>query len=177
MAKSETIWCMTEFRSPEPIETANLIRRALTDVTRRMRSLRPDHAISGSKLSLLGRLVRADRPMTATELAALERLQPQSLTRIIADLEAASLIERRPRDNDRRQLDIAITPAGVEVIRAHAHARNMWLADAMEKRLTPAERAILVLAAELLDRVADHDGPELPAESPPADRPVSSGTR
>jgi DNA-binding MarR family transcriptional regulator len=168
---------MSEFTSPEPIETANLIRRALADFTRRMRSLRPNQEISASKLSLLGRLIRADRPLTATELAALERLQPQSLTRIIAELETDRLIERRPRENDRRQLDIAITPTGVEVIQAHAHARNVWLADAMEKKLTPAERAILVLAAELLDRMADHDGPELPAEPTPMDRPVSSGTR
>jgi len=155
---------MNEFRGPEPIETANLIRRALADFARRMRSLRPDHEISTSKLSLLGRLVRAGRPMTATELAALERLQPQSLTRIIADLEADGLIERKPRESDRRQLDIAITPAGAEMIRVHAHARNVWLADAMEKKLTPAERAILVLAAELLDRMADHESGALSAE-------------
>jgi len=177
MAKFEKIWRMTEFRSPEPIETANLIRRALTDVTRRMRSLRPDQEISASKLSLLGRLVRADRPMTATELAALERLQPQSLTRIIADLEAERLIERRPRESDRRQLDIAITPAGAELIRVHAYARNAWLADAMDKKLTRAERAILVLAAELLDRISDHDGTGLTAEPMSEDRPASSGTR
>jgi DNA-binding MarR family transcriptional regulator len=177
MAKSEKVWRMTEFRLPEPIETANLIRRALADFTRRMRSLRPNQEISASKLSLLGRLIRADRPLTATELAALERLQPQSLTRIIAELETDRLIERRPRENDRRQLDIAITRTGVEVIQAHAHARNVWLADAMEKKLTPAERAILVLAAELLDRMADHDGPELPVEPTPMDRHVSSGTR
>jgi DNA-binding MarR family transcriptional regulator len=149
---------MSEFTSPEPIETANLIRRALADFTRRMRSLQPDQEVSASKLSLLGRLVRADRTMTATELAALERLQPQSLTRIIADLEADGLIERKPRESDRRQLDIAITPAGADLIRAHAYVRNAWLADAMEKRLTRAERAILVLAAELLDRMADHEG-------------------
>ena len=177
MAKSEKIWRMTEFRSPEPIEAANLIRRALADFTRRMRSLRPDHEISASKLSLLGRLVRADRPMTATELATLERLQPQSLTRIIADLEAERLIERRPRASDRRQLDIAITPAGAETIRAHAHTRNVWLADAMEKKLTRAEQAILVLAAELLDRMADHEGTDLPIEKVPADHPAAPSTR
>jgi hypothetical protein len=62
----------------------------------------------------------------------------------------------------------------MEMIRAHAHARNAWLADAMEKRLTQAERAILVLAAELLDRMADHDVTDQPAGPAPADRSVSS---
>ncbi len=149
---------MTGFLPPGPIGTANLIRRSLADFARRMRSMRADHGVSASKLSVLGRLVRAGRPLTATDLAALERLQPQSLTRIIADLDENGFIVRTQNPQDRRQLDIAISSAGLDLIHADARRQSEWLADAMANQLTPAERAILVLAAELLDRMVDHEG-------------------
>ncbi|QNQ09980.1 MarR family winged helix-turn-helix transcriptional regulator [Sphingomonas alpina] len=134
---------------------ANPIRRSLSDFARRMRSLRVDHGVSAAKLSVLGRLLRADGPLTATDLAALERLQPQSLTRIIADLDELGFITRRQGERDRRQIEIEITAAGSELIRRDAHRQNLWLAQAMTERLTPAERAMLRLAAELLDRLAE----------------------
>jgi DNA-binding MarR family transcriptional regulator len=156
MAKPEELRRVTQFAPPNALATANMLRRALAALGRPMRSLRADHGIAPAKLGILGRLERAGRPMTATELAAHERLQPQSLTRIIADLEEHGLIARTPRESDRRQLDIAITPEGSRLIRRDAHRQALWLADAMEKSLSPAERTILALAAELLDRIADH---------------------
>jgi DNA-binding MarR family transcriptional regulator len=151
---------MTDFLPPGPIATANLVRRSLADFARRMRSMRGDHGVSASKLSVLGRLARAGRPLTATELAGLERLQPQSLTRIIADLDENGFIVRAQNAHDRRQLDIAISPAGLELIHEDARRQSRWLADAMARQLTPAERAILLLAAELLDRMVDHEADE-----------------
>lgn len=148
---------MSDFLPPGPLAAANLVRRSLADFARRMRSMRGDHGVSASKLSILGRLARAGRPLTATELAALERLQPQSLTRIIADLDANGFIVRTQNAQDRRQLDIAISQAGLDLILADARRQSRWLADAMTHQLTPAERAILLLAAELLDRMVDHE--------------------
>jgi DNA-binding MarR family transcriptional regulator len=152
---------MSDFLPPGPVAAANLVRRSLADFARRMRSMRGDHGVSASKLSVLGRLARAGRPLTATELSALERIQPQSLTRIIADLDANGLIVRTQNVQDRRQLDIAISQTGHELIREDARRQSRWLADAMQRQLTPAERAILLLAAELLDRMIDHEGDEV----------------
>jgi DNA-binding MarR family transcriptional regulator len=156
MAEPEEFRRMTEFAPPDALATANMLRRALAALGRPMRSLRADHGIAPAKLGILGRLERAGRAMTATELAAHERLQPQSLTRIVADLEEHGLIVRNPRESDRRQIDIAITPEGSRLIRRDAHKQALWLAAAMEASLNPAERTILALAAELLDRIADH---------------------
>lgn len=142
---------------PGRMEAANALRRALADVGRQLRSLRADHGISPAKLSVLGRLQRASRPMTATELALLERLQPQSLTRVIAALEDDGLIVRRANKTDRRQVDISLTELGSRLIQRDAAAQNAWLADAIERRLTPTEQAILMLAADLLDRLTDRD--------------------
>ncbi len=145
------------FNEPSQTQSAGMVRRALADFARRMRSLRADHGVSATRLSVLGRLYRAGRAMTATELATLERLQPQSLTRVIADLEERALIRREPNASDRRQLDIMLTPAGIELLWHDASAQDQWLADAMATQLTPAERCLLMLAAELLDRIADHE--------------------
>jgi DNA-binding MarR family transcriptional regulator len=136
---------------------ANKLRRSIMRMARRMRVLRADHGISGSKLSILGRLYRAGRPMTATDLARLERLQPQSLTRIISDLDEKGLIRRRPDDVDRRQLLIEITQGGTKLLVMDAYQQNTWLVHAMETKLSRAERGILCLAADLLDGLSDED--------------------
>jgi DNA-binding MarR family transcriptional regulator len=136
---------------------ANKLRRSIIRMARRMRVLRADHGISGSKLSILGRLYRAGRPMTATDLARLERLQPQSLTRIISDLDEKGLIQRRPDDVDRRQLLIETTQRGTELLVMDAYYQNTWLVHAMETKLSRAERGILYVAADLLDGLSDED--------------------
>jgi DNA-binding MarR family transcriptional regulator len=136
------------------LATANALRRHLADFARLMRSLRADHGVSASKLSALGRLHREERPLSAATLASLEGLQPQSLTRIIADLEAQHLITRRPNSDDRRQIDIMLSEDGRALLERDAQRQNAWLCHEIVTRLTPAERAILALAAELLGRLA-----------------------
>ncbi|HEY1613246.1 MAG TPA: MarR family transcriptional regulator [Rhizomicrobium sp.] len=139
----------------EALVVANALRRSVTRMARRLRSLRKDHGVSGAKLSLLGRLHRAGRPMTAVELARLEHLQPQSLTRIIADLDQLGLIQRRPDMQDRRQLLIETTAKGEALLAMDALQQNAWLAMAMSAGLSAAERDLLRIAAELMDRLSD----------------------
>jgi DNA-binding MarR family transcriptional regulator len=147
---------MNEKQTPneEDVKAATKVRRSVTHLARRLRGLRSDHGISGSKLAILGWLFRAGRPMTATELAQLERLQPQSLTRIIAELDERGLIRRTPDAADRRQILIEITQAGQELLIIDAYRQNQWLMEAMAAKMTKAEREILAIAADLLDKLA-----------------------
>jgi DNA-binding MarR family transcriptional regulator len=110
---------------------------------RALRHVRADHGVSASKLSVLGRLHRADQPLTAVELA---------------DLAERGLIERRPDPADRRALRIDITPAGRALLIEDARLQSAWLARAMQQRLSPTEASLLALAATLLDRLADDPG-------------------
>jgi DNA-binding MarR family transcriptional regulator len=144
----------------EILSAASRIRRSVTRMARCLRRLRSDNEVRGSKLSLLGWLFRATRPMTASDLAHFERLQPQSLTRVIADLEAGGLILRRQDEVDRRQLLIEITPEGRDLLIHDAQRQNAWLAQVMTSRLTHAEREVLEIASELLDQLADEDPDE-----------------
>jgi DNA-binding MarR family transcriptional regulator len=138
----------------DTLRAADALRRAHTRLSRRLRRLRADHGVSAAKLSLLSRLMHEAGPLTAVDLARDQRLQPQSLTRIIADLDARGLIARRQAEDDRRALLIEITQQGRDLLVRDARAQNAWLAEAMRTQLTSTEQALLTLATALLERLA-----------------------
>jgi len=92
---------------------------------------------------------------TASALAGLEHIQPQSITRILNDLEAGELIHREQDQTDRRQFRLEITPKGRALLIEDARRKDAWLADVMTAALTEAERDLLRIAARLLDRLSD----------------------
>jgi DNA-binding MarR family transcriptional regulator len=129
-----------------------LIVRAVMRVARKLRVEAPTGAISGSALGLLVALVHRG-PMPAVTLAAEENLAPQSLTRLLAQLEDKKLIARAPDPEDRRNKIITITERGRQGLRWAMHERRKWLADALAERVSDDEREILVEAAEILLRL------------------------
>jgi DNA-binding MarR family transcriptional regulator len=142
--------------SNEIIAAARAVRRGTTELYRRLRPERMSHGLSPAKLSILGRLTLSG-PLTVTALAAKERVQPQSLTRTLADLEASKLIVRRQDRVDRRQSLTEITAQGEDLLRNDAQRQAAWLAVAMSSALTPVERDLLCLAAKLMRKLADAD--------------------
>ncbi|CAO5150333.1 MarR family transcriptional regulator [Frankia sp. AiPs1] len=139
--------------APGRMESAAAVRRAVTNLGRRLRAERPAGALNGTKLSVLSHLYRLG-PSTAGAIAAAERHQPQSLSRTFAELQGAGLISRRPAEQDRRAVVLAITEAGRDALVVDMAHRDSWLAQAMED-LTGAEVELVRIAAELLDRLAE----------------------
>ena len=142
--------------SEEVIVAARALRRGTTELYRRLRSERMSHGLSPTKLSVLGRLA-LNGPLTVTALAAQERVQPQSLTRALADLEESKLIVRRQDQVDRRQSLTEITQLGEDLLKNDARRQATWLALAMSSVLTPAERELLRVAAQLMRQLAEAD--------------------
>jgi DNA-binding MarR family transcriptional regulator len=138
-------------------ETMASLLRSVLSLGRRLRAERPK---GGATLAALGILVTLDRlgPMPASRLADAERLQPQSLTRIVADLEARRWISRARSDADRRELLISLTPRGRSVLAADMRARQAWLKKAMAAALTEAERRTLFRASKAMLKLARHAG-------------------
>lgn len=138
------------------IENAFLLRRSMGRLTRRLRveARERESEISSTKLSILGYLQR-EGPMTPGALAAAEAVQPQSLTRVLAELEADGFVLRRQDTADRRQSLLELTVEGREVLRRDVMARALWLHAAMQAQLSPTEQEMLRLAAHLMDRLAD----------------------
>ena len=136
-------------------ETARIVRGVLA-LGRRLRAARPAGSASLAAIGILATLRRLG-PMPAVRLAAEERLQPQSLTRLLAGLERDGLIKRTAGATDRRERLIAPTRRGLEVLSADIRARRRWLERAMAATLSEAERAALLGSSDLLLRLAAHE--------------------
>jgi DNA-binding MarR family transcriptional regulator len=136
------------------IATAELAHELRETIGRLVRRLRQEPGPPAPQLAVLGRL---DREGTASvsDLAAAERMRPQSMAQTVHDLEAAGLVSRRPDPDDRRRFFVELTPAGGELLRTTRATREGWLTDALERELSAEERAALARALALLVRVAD----------------------
>src|ERR1700734_1768436 len=77
-------------------------------------------------------LARLDRggPATASALAKLEQISPQSMGATLGALEARGLVERRPDPADGRRVVLSVTGAGRDVLRDKRNARTQRLAKA-----------------------------------------------
>jgi DNA-binding MarR family transcriptional regulator len=148
----------------DPIDPVADVRRGVVRLSQRLRAERPDYALSTNKVAVLGHLHRRG-PSTPGDIAAAERQQPQSLSRVFADLQADGLISRSPSARDRRESVLDITEAGRDALLVDMAQRDRWLADAMAA-LTDAEAQILHVAAGLMERLVD--GPREPVAPAPA---------
>jgi DNA-binding MarR family transcriptional regulator/uncharacterized glyoxalase superfamily protein PhnB len=146
--------------NPESESPSALIIRAVLRLGRRLRAARPDKSVNLSTLALLTTLHRLG-PMSAVQLARTEKLQPQSLTRLLAAMARDGLIVRETDPNDRRAHVIDLTREGRGVVARDVAARRAWLDQAMEMALTSEEREQLTAAAPLMMRVAGQE-PEAP---------------
>ncbi|GAA4159280.1 MarR family transcriptional regulator [Gryllotalpicola daejeonensis] len=145
---------MTSSFSPELRDLAGRLRFGTVHLGHRLRIERGEESgLSGNKLLVLSRLVR-DGPSTPSRIAAAERVSPQALSRVFAELEAAGLIARRPDPDDARQSLLEVTDAGTTAVGSDAARRDAWLAGALAD-LTPAELAVLRVAADLMTRLAE----------------------
>src|SRR3954447_13792215 len=113
---------------PTSTALASELRTTVMRLARRLRSQRTDESLSLSQIAALGTLFRAG-PITPGELAAQERVQPPSMTRLLASLEGAGLVTKTGHPDDRRQVLVEISPAGREIIEADRKRRDAWLAQ------------------------------------------------
>ena len=133
-------------------ELASEFRVSLMRLSRRLRLERSDEGPTPTQLAVLGTLERHG-PMTLGELASHEKVQPPSMTRTTATLVERGLLTRVTAPADRRQVQIAISDAGLALLREDRKRRDAWLAGHFDK-LTSDERALLHQVAPLLDRLA-----------------------
>jgi DNA-binding MarR family transcriptional regulator len=136
------------------VDTTLLASRLRLSVGHLIRRLRAEHRFSLTQGSVLGRLDR-EGPRSIGDLAALERVRPQSMTQTIADLEGEGLIERRPDPGDGRRILVELTADGLGTLQADRRQREGWLARAIAEDLSPAEQRRLLEALPLIERLAD----------------------
>lgn len=142
---------MTAKRVP-PAQLAPQLRDAITRLNRRVRQARPVGDLTVTQLSALTSLKLAGA-LTPRELADVERVQPPTMTKIVAKLEERGLVQRTPHPTDGRQVILAATEGGRAVLDQFERARNEWLASRLAA-LTEEERDTLRRAADILQGIA-----------------------
>jgi DNA-binding MarR family transcriptional regulator len=130
----------------------NSLRSAVMRLSRRLRHQRVDESLSATEMSVLATLTRCGSA-TPGELARKEHVQPPSMTRIVAMLEAKGLVRRDPHPDDRRQVVVRQTEQAEAMLVESRRKRSAWLAQLTE-RLTDEERAVLREAAPVLEKLA-----------------------
>jgi DNA-binding MarR family transcriptional regulator len=135
---------------------ASALRISVTRLARRLRAERAAHGLqpelSDTQLGALATLERHGA-MTPGELAEHEKVQPPSMTRVIAVLEERRLVMRAPHASDRRQVMLTVTDQGKELVQQSRRLREAWLARRL-RELTPEERAKLRAAAPILEKLS-----------------------
>lgn len=131
---------------------AGALRDAVGRLSRRMRAERAATDLSLGQLAALRTLERHG-PMTASELAAHEKVQPPSMTRIIAALEAHDYLSRTPDPIDRRQVVVAASAAGRALLAEDRRRKDAWLSQRL-RALDPADIAVLAAAVPVLEKLS-----------------------
>ena len=145
---------MTVTRSDAGLATT--LRISISRLARRLRVERlgfgAAEALSDIQLAALAALER-HQAMTPGELAEHEKVQPPSMTRVIAVLEERNLVQRAAHPTDRRQVILTATSEGRALVQQVRRRREAWLAQRLQD-LTPEERATLRAAAPILEKLS-----------------------
>ncbi len=121
---------------------------AVVRLTRHLRGRRADAQISLSQLSALATL-NLEGEMTPGALAAKERVQPPSMTRVIASLSEMKLVKRDPHPRDGRQVIVSLTDTGRALLVDEAIAREEWMTEQLSglsgTQLTVLREAVVIM--------------------------------
>ncbi len=135
----------------DPALTASELRVVLGQLVRRLRA---ENRLPLPHASALGRLDR-EGPQTVSELAAAERVRPQSMAQTVGELESDGLVDRQPDPGDRRRALVQLTDEGRAMLQADRRQREGWLARAIVDDLSEEEQVVLGRAVQLLRRLAE----------------------
>ncbi len=130
---------------------AHDLRLAVMRLSRRLRGQRAGTSLTLTQLAALSTL-RAKGPLSPGELAGYERVQPPSMTRVLAMLEGAGLVTRSKHLTDGRQAIVQVTDEANRLLDEEIRMREAWLAQRINE-LSPDEREQLRRASTIIDRL------------------------
>ncbi|MGA5816667.1 MarR family winged helix-turn-helix transcriptional regulator [Kitasatospora sp. NPDC094028] len=141
---------------PDPaVEHARRLTDTVTRLRRALRSsIRTDYpweSLPMAQVELLQTLAAA--PLRVGELAARQRLAPNTVSGLVGKLLDAGFVDRQADPGDRRTARIALTPAGRRQLDDWQHAHEQRIAAALDT-LDPAERTAVARALPALDHLA-----------------------
>jgi DNA-binding MarR family transcriptional regulator len=141
--------------------TATAAQRLSVAITRLRFRLREEAGINGtglsiSQLSVLWHILQ-EGPVTAAELAAAQHVSPQAIAQNVAALKAAGLIRTERDPGDGRKTLITASETSQRLVTSVRASKESYLSRAIDALVSPAERADLERAIDLLERLAAAD--------------------
>jgi DNA-binding MarR family transcriptional regulator len=134
--------------SPPDGLLASRLRLVIARTARRLRQ-ESGAGLSPSQNASLATIERHG-PLTPSELAARERIQRPSATRMISWFEEEGLVARAGDPDDRRSCLVSLSPAGRELLAEARSRKDAYLASRLDA-LPAADRAALDRAAAILE--------------------------
>jgi DNA-binding MarR family transcriptional regulator len=139
-------------------QLASELRTILGRLKRRFREQggRGDLAssLTSSQIAVILRLDQ-DGPATVSSLARAEGMRPQSMSAVIAALDESGLVAGSADPNDGRQTLMSLTKSCKKWIEDGRAARQDWLTQAIQRKLSPQEQKKISAALDLLARLAE----------------------
>src|SRR4051794_10312620 len=137
-----------------PVETAARLRLAIVRTARRLRQ-EAGGELSPSAAAALATIERRG-PLAPSELAEVERVKRPTITRVVARLEEAGLVQRTGDPADGRASLVSVTREGSELLRRIRTRKNAYLARRLSK-LEPSDLRALERAADVLEGILEDD--------------------
>ena len=130
------------------------MRTLVGKLKRKLRDQTGHEDLTLSQVSVLLRLEN-DGPATVSNLARAEAMRPQSMSAVIAPLEAAGLVSGAPDPSDGRQTLLSLTKKCRELIQERRAAKQDWLTKTILAKLSAQEQEQLAAALEILARLVE----------------------
>jgi DNA-binding MarR family transcriptional regulator len=148
---------------PERTATAARLRVAIGRLARRLRN-QNSGGLSASQLSTLV-VVEKHAGIRLGHLAALEGISASSMTRLVAGLTDAGLLDRRPDPDDGRSVHVSLSANGKRRLDQIRRDRTMLLTERIH-RLEEEDYDLLVRALPILETLL-RDTPPITATGIP----------
>jgi DNA-binding MarR family transcriptional regulator len=141
--------------APDTTNLANRLRPVLLKLARELRREVHSVGVTGGQVALLVQ-IKYTPGIGMRELAARERVSVPAISKFVARLEAAGLVERQPIGDDKRRVGLNVTPSGLKVLRSVKSKRTAWLAARL-RTLSPAQLQAIDQAIEPLMHLVGED--------------------
>ena len=134
---------------------ANQLRPVLLKLNRELRREIHSLGVTGGQVGLLVQ-IKLRPGIGVRELASIERMSVPGMSKFIARLEEAGLVQRAPVEGDQRRVGLSLTAAGQKVLRSVKSKRTAWLAARL-RQLEPEQLEALDAAIEPLAHLLELD--------------------
>jgi DNA-binding MarR family transcriptional regulator len=130
------------------------LRTTLGHLKRKLRQHGGGNDLTSSQIAVILRLEK-DGPATVSGLARAEGMRPQSMSAVISPLEEMGFVAGAADLNDGRKTLMSLTKACKKAIQDGRAARQDWLAQAIQQKLSLQDQKKLSSAIRLLAEITE----------------------